>query len=205
EGEIEKIRKSINDTIYRSGQREGTIKATKKEMSVAQKIEREMVVYEYFLKCIHGKQGIPYDLIKKRIPIINKEINNVLSGIFDFRVFFDNSDLDNLEIYLQHPHDRRPRYIELGSGSEKSIASKAIRMALLSVTSIPRSNCFISDEPGTSFDSAHLDDFQKLLGIIKTKFDNIFMITHIEELKGAADVIFDIEKSENGDSFIKIS
>ena len=200
-----RTRDAINDTIYRSGQREGSIKTTKKEMSAAQKIEREMVVYEYFLRCIHGKQGIPYDLIKKWVPVINHEISNILGGSFDFRVFFDNSDLDNLEIYLQHNHDRKPRFVEMGSGAEKSIASKAIRLALLSVTSIPRTNVFIMDEPGTAFDKDHLFDFRKLLEIVKNKFGSVFLITHIDDLKDIADVVSDVQKAANGDSYITLS
>ena len=40
----------------------------------------------------------------------------------------------------------------MGSGAEKTIAAMAIRLALLTVSSLPKGDIFILDEPGTALD-----------------------------------------------------
>ena len=42
--------------------------------------------------------------------------------------------------------------IEMGSGAEKTIAAMAIRLALLSVSTLPKGDIFVLDEPGTALD-----------------------------------------------------
>ena len=60
----------------------------------------------------------------------------VLANVVDFEIFFEN-DGNKLDIFIKHPkHDPRP--IEMGSGAEKTIAAMAIRLALLSVSSLPK-------------------------------------------------------------------
>ena len=52
--------------------------------------------------------GIAYDIIKKKLPVINEEIAKVLANIVEFEVFF-NDDGKRLNIFIKHPnHDARP-------------------------------------------------------------------------------------------------
>ncbi len=73
--------------------------------------------------------GIAYDIIKKKIPVINAEIAKVLANIVDFEIFFEASG-NKFDIFIKHPqYDERP--IEMASGAEKSLSAMAIRLALL--------------------------------------------------------------------------
>ena len=164
-----------------------------------EKTREEYEAYELFMKCMHSN-GIAYDIIKKNLPVINEEIAKILSSIVDYQVFFENED-NRLEIYIKKRDDIEVLPIEMSSGSQKNIAAMAIRLAFISISSLPRSNIFILDEPATSFDSDSVDGFIRMLGAIKNQFKCVLLITHLEQLKDAVDVIINID---NNDSFASV-
>ena len=124
-------------------------------------------------------------LSKRDLPIINDEASKILTNIVDFEVFFENHD-KRLEILIRHPgHDARP--IEMGSGAEKTIAAMAIRLALLNVSTLPKGDIFILDEPGTSLDEDNMEGFTRILDMITTQFRTVLLISHLETLKDIVD------------------
>lgn len=62
--------------------------------------------------------GIVFDIIKNKLPIINQEINKILLSIVDFEVFLED-DGKKLDIYIKHPKFNK-RSIEGGSRSRES-------------------------------------------------------------------------------------
>ena len=153
--------------------------------------ERDYIAYDLFVQATHAN-GISYEVIKSMLSRINAEISSVLSTIVDFEVLIEN-DGSNLEIYLKHPnYDSRP--LSMGSGAEKTIASMAIRLALISVSSLPRADFFILDEPATALDADHMEGFVRLLQMIKSHFKTVLLITHLENLKDVVDKTIEIDK-----------
>ena len=144
--------------------------------------------------------GIAFDIIKKALPVINNEITKVLSNVVDFEVFFENNE-NKLDIQIKHPkHDSRP--MENGSGAEKTLAAVAIRIALLNVSNMPKSNLFILDEPGTALDAENMEGFMRILELVKSYFDVTLLITHIESLKDTVDMTIDIMKTDDGYAYV---
>tara|TARA_R110002153_G_scaffold1580_6_gene8079 strand:+ start:991 stop:4143 length:3153 start_codon:yes stop_codon:yes gene_type:complete len=158
------------------------------------RVSREnFAAYELFMKCVHPN-GIPYDIIKKKLPFINEEILKTLTNIVDFEVFFE-AEGKKLEIFIKHPrYEARP--IELGSGAEKTIAAMAIRLALLSVSNLPKSDIFILDEPGTSLDEDNMEGFVRILDMVKSHFNTVLLISHLDSLKDCVDMTIDIDQQE---------
>ena len=157
-------------------------------------LREEYAAFDLFMRCMHSN-GIAYDIIKKRLPIINSEIAKVLANIVDFEVFFEAED-KKLEIFIKHPKfDARP--IELGSGSEKTIAAMAIRLALLNVSSLPKPDLFILDEPATALDEENMEGFIRILDMVKSYFKTVLLISHLDTLKDCADMTIEIEKKDN--------
>ena len=155
-------------------------------------IREEYAAYDLFMRCTHSN-GIAYDIIKKRLPVINGEVAKVLSNIVDFDVVFQE-DGRKLDILIKHPnHEARP--IEMGSGAEKTVAAMAIRLALLSVSSLPKGNIFILDEPGTSLDAENMEGFIRILQLIKMYFKTVILISHLDSLKDIVDVEITIDKT----------
>jgi exonuclease SbcC len=162
------------------------------------KLQEEFTTADLFLKCMHPN-GISYDIIKKRLPLINTEISKILTNIVDFEIFFENEE-SKLDIMIKHPkHDPRP--IEMGSGAEKTIAAMAIRLALLNVSTLPKGDIFVLDEPGTALDAENMEGFVRILEMIKSQFKTVLLISHLDSLKDIVDQEIMIEKN-NGRAYV---
>ncbi len=172
-----------------------SLENTKKEL---EDYRNQFAAYDYFMKAT-SSNGISYEIIKKKLPVINEEIATILSNIVDFQVYFED-DGSKLNIMIQHPNSE-PRPVEMGSGAEKSIAAMAIRLSMLQVSNLPKSNLFILDEPGTALDSENLEGFIRILDMIKNYYDTVLLISHMDALKDVADQIITID---NVDGFAKI-
>ena len=162
------------------------------------RLNEEYAAYDLFMKCMHSG-GISYDIIKKKLPIINNEIAKILTNIVSFDVFLEN-DGRKLDIYIKHPR-YEPRPLELGSGAEKTISAMAIRLALLNVSSLPKGNIFILDEPGTALDEENMEGFVRILDMVKNYFKTVLLISHLDSLKDCVDKQIVIDKRD-GFAFI---
>jgi len=164
------------------------------------KAREEYSTFVYFMRCVHPN-GIPYDVTKKMLPVINEEIEKVLSDVVDFQVFFEE-DGNKLNIFIKHSKfDARP--IELGSGAEKTIAATAIRLGLLNVSSLPIPNFAVLDEPATALDAENMDGFIKILQMYRENFETVFLISHLDSLKDIVDDEVIIQKKE-GYAFVNV-
>ena len=157
-------------------------------------IQQEYAAFDLYMRCMHSN-GIAYDIIKKQLPVINEEVAKVLANIVSFEVFFDD-DGKRLNIFIKHPK-HEPRPLEMGSGAEKTIAAMAIRLALLSVSNLPKGDLFILDEPGTALDADNMEGFIRILDLIKSFFKTVILISHLDTLKDCVDTQVIIDKEGN--------
>jgi len=189
--DIKKCDDKVLGFMSEKGSATRAIEEAKEKIEKIKEAERDYIAYDVFVQATHAN-GISYEVIKSMLPVINSEIQKILSPIVEFNVFFDNEG-DKLEIYLQHPkYDPRP--LSMGSGAEKTIASMAVRLALVSVSSLPKSQVFILDEPATALDADHMEGFVRLLQMIKSQFKTVLLITHLESLKDVVDTTIEIDK-----------
>jgi DNA repair exonuclease SbcCD ATPase subunit/predicted phosphodiesterase len=156
-------------------------------------LQGEYSAYDLYMRCMHTS-GIAYDIIKRKLPVINQEVAKVLANIVDFEIFFEDSG-KKFDIFIKHPR-HEPRPIEMASGAEKTMGAMAIRLALLSVSSLPKSDLFILDEPGTALDEENMEGFIRILELIKVYFKNVLLISHLDSLKDCVDMQIVIEKKD---------
>ena len=212
-GEVLKNKKSLEDNIYDAeeelatgqdellilfkshGSLEQEVKNLRGRQEELENLQKEYTSYELYLKCMHSN-GISYDIIKRRLPVINEEISKILANIANFEVFFEE-DGRKLDIMIKHPKFE-PRPIEMGSGAEKTISSMAIRLALIKISTLPTGDVFILDEPATSLDEEHMEGFVRLLEMIKSEFKTVLLISHLDTLKDVVDKQIIIEKDVDG-------
>ena len=167
------------------------LKFTKEQLKEKNKLEQDFAAYHLLMTCCHPN-GVSYEIIKNRLPYINEEIAKILTNIVEFEVFITNNE-DKLDIFIKHPkHGARP--LEMGSGAEKTIASMAIRLAFLTVSSLPKSDLFILDEPGTALDEENMEGFVRILDMIKGYFKTVILISHLDSLKDCVDLQINIER-----------
>jgi DNA repair exonuclease SbcCD ATPase subunit len=190
---LEEAENMINLHNRQLGSMEQKVVDLQEKKKALDEIREEFTAYDLFMRCAHSN-GIAYDIIKKRLPVINGEIAKVLANIVDFDVFFQE-DGRKLDVLLKHPK-HEPRPIEMGSGAEKTVAAMAIRLALLSVSSLPKGNIFILDEPGTALDAENMEGFIRILQLIKMYFKTVILISHVDSLKDIVDIEITIDKKD---------
>ena len=194
EQNCDECQQELNDLYISHGSCEQKLQSLIEQKNELSELREDYSAYDLFMRCMHTS-GISYDIIKKKLPAINEEIAKVLANIVNFEVFFED-DGRRLNVYIKHPK-HEPRPIEMGSGAEKTIASMAIRLSLLHVSNLPKSNIFILDEPGTALDAENLEGFVRILDMVKSYFKTVILISHLDSLKDCVDYIVNIEK-KNG-------
>ena len=198
--EMNSCNQKIMQLHKRHGSSEQKLSHTEEQQKELQELEQNFAAYHLFMVCCHPN-GVSYEIIKERLPYINQEISKILTNIVDFEVFISNNE-DKLDIFIKHPsHDPRP--LEMGSGAEKTIASMAIRLAFLTVSSLPKSDLFILDEPGTALDEENMEGFVRILDMVKGYFKTVLLISHLDSLKDCVDMQINIEK-RNGYAHVNI-
>ena len=134
ERQIESCEERVLESIKFVGTYEQKVENLREQKQEYQDLQREFAAYDLYMQCVHPN-GIAYDIIKRKIPVINEEIAKVLANIVDFEVFFEATG-NKFDIFIKHPkYEERP--IEMASGAEKSLSAMAIRLALFGVSSLP--------------------------------------------------------------------
>ena len=212
EGQIllERKIKTTNDEIKKSDQartglitRLAKLKAEQmmlsKQKAEFEKISRSLRAYDLFLQATSNK-GIPVQIIHSMLPQINAEISKILKGVVGFTVELE-ADLDSnsMDIFINYGDSKR--IVELGSGMEKMMASLAIRVALINVSSLPKTSMLMIDEGFGALDETNLEACGKLLQSLKKWFKNILVISHIDAIKDIVDNNIDIMK-KGVDSYV---
>ena len=164
------------------------------------KIEREFEAYRYYMEAIN-KDGLPYKLISKTIPSIEAEINSILSQIVTFSIALD-VDGKNFGGRIVYDHERSWP-LENSSGMERFISSLAIRVALLKASNLPKSNFLIIDEGMGSLDTEFLHGMQLMFDLLKSQFDFVIVISHLDNIRDMVNNILEIKRT-NGYSHINI-
>lgn len=88
----------------------------------------------------------------------------------------------------------------MASGFEKFICSIAIRVAMMNISLLPKSNFIAIDEGFGALDAENLAGINVLFDYLKTDFDIVLVISHIDLLKNEIeDLIIPEELKRNAD------
>tara|TARA_A100001037_G_scaffold67550_1_gene59981 strand:+ start:18927 stop:21533 length:2607 start_codon:yes stop_codon:yes gene_type:complete len=169
-----------------------------KSIEEAKGFERKKRGYELYLDAVK-RDGIPYELISQTIPSIESEVNNILSQIVDFTM---QLEMDGKHIYSKIVYEDRHWPLEMCSGMERFISSIAMRVALINVSSLPRSNFLAIDEGWGSLDGDNINSVFNLFTYLKGQFEFILVISHLDIMRDMVDEIIEIQ-SKDGYSRIK--
>lgn len=193
EADLETCETEILELYKVHGSIEQNIKNLEDQKNELQQLREDYEAYDLYMKCMHSN-GIAYDIIKRKLPTINNEIAKILTNIANFEVFLED-DGRKLDMYIKHARFE-PRPLELGSGAEKTISAMAIRLALLNVSSLPKGNIFILDEPGTALDEDNMEGFVRMMDMVKEHFKTVLLISHLDNLKDCVDTQLVIDKRD---------
>ncbi len=160
----------------------------------AEELEIKFKAYEYYIDSVQ-RDGIPYELISKTIPIIEEEVNDILGQMVEFKIMFE-LDGKNINTHIAYDNDRHWP-LELTSGMEKFISSLAIRTALVNISNLPRPNFLAIDEGLGNLDSENLNSLFMLFTFLKSQFDFLMIISHLDSVRDVVDNLLDIKKQGN--------
>lgn len=166
----------------------------------AEQLEMTYEAYTNYLLAV-GRDGVPYELMSKTIPTIEAEINNILSQVVDFNVSLEVNG-KNIEGKLTYDNERIWP-LENSSGMERFVSSLAIRVALMNASNLPKPNMLIIDEGFGALDADHLHSMQTLFNILKTQFDFILIVSHLETARDMVDTLINIRR-EDGYSYVSV-
>jgi DNA repair exonuclease SbcCD ATPase subunit len=195
--EIKKVTKDIASVNGSISSISSFIEGIKGKMNDVKELEEKNRLYTYYLDAVK-RDGIPYELISKALPVIENEVNNILSQVVDFGVVMD---VDGKSINAKIVYDDQEWPLEMCSGMEKFVSGLAIRVALINVCNLPRPNFLVIDEGFGTLDSDNLSSLFMMMQYLKTQFDFIWVISHLEQMRDIVDGLIEIKK-ENGFSKI---
>ena len=197
EADIKKVTKDIATLNGSISSISSFIEGIKGKMNDVKDLEEKNRLYTYYLDAVK-RDGIPYELISKALPVIENEVNNILSQVVDFSVVMD---VDGKSINAKIVYDDQEWPLEMCSGMEKFVSGLAIRVALINVCNLPRPNFLVIDEGFGTLDSDNLSSLFMMMQYLKTQFDFIWVISHLEQMRDIVDGLIEIKK-ENGFSKI---
>jgi len=186
---------SINGIVSSLKNQKETIEQRIKEV---ENLEEQFGLYEYYLNAL-GKDGVSYELISKALPMIEGEVNNILGQIVEFGI---QLDMDGKNINANIVYDDQKWSLEMCSGMERFISGLAIRIALINVCNLPRPNFLVVDEGFGTLDNENLTSLYMLFAYLKTQFDFVMIISHIDSMRDVVDSLMEIKKV-NGFSNVK--
>ena len=149
--------------------------------------------YQLYVSATHFN-GIPYELVKRYLPLIESHINAVLNCISDFTVsfVFEKQNLDMVIV----SHNSAPINVQLASGFEKFIIGLSLRIILGKISHHCKPNFIVVDEGWSCMDSDNLSKISQTLTSIKSHYDHIILISHLSELNSQTDYVLTIEKND---------
>ena len=168
------------------------------KMEEVKELEPKNQLYTFYLDAVK-KDGVPYELISKALPAIENEVNNILGQVVDFSI---SMDTDGKNINARIVYEDQEWALEMCSGMEKFISGLAIRVALINICNLPRPNFLVIDEGFGTLDADNLSSLFMMMQYLKTQFDFIWVISHLEQMRDIVDGLIEIKK-ENGFSKIK--
>jgi exonuclease SbcC len=184
------------------GHLESKLTSLRDEKLKFESLKDKLKLYDLFINAV-SKKGIPLQIILSQLPAINSEISKILQGVVGFTVDLEADPNSNqMDIYINYGDSKR--IIELASGMEKMMASLAIRVALINVSSLPKTDLLVIDEGFGALDEMNVESCNRLLVSLKRWFRNILVISHVDAVKDVVDNVIDItHKGKNARVYVE--
>lgn len=189
---VERLSNEIKQHELQIDKNEEYIKTIKAE-------EEIRVIFEVYQRMV-GKNGIIKMIMQNVMPLINSELDRLLSDTAPFKLEVDINDKKEVEFLVVKETDSGEtiKYpISEGSGFEKTISSLALRMIMTKVSCLPKPNLIVLDEVLGKVANENLDLVGNFFSRCSEMFPNIFLITHNDLVKDWATKIITINKKNN--------
>ena len=159
------------------------------------KAEQKVSDYEIYLRLVN-RDGIPQLIINDALPIIENEVNTVLDHMMaGFQLGITSED-KSINLYIKYDAQEWP--LSLSSGMEKFVSSLALRVGLINVSNLPSPNFLVIDEGFGTLDTDNLSNMKGAFDYLKTRFDSVFIISHLDTIKDFMDYLLPVNVDDKG-------
>lgn len=165
-------------------------------------LTHEVSAYNAYIDMTHT-DGLPYMILQKILPVIENEVNLILNDVVDFYAKFESDEKCNINCYLLYSNENCWP-VEMASGMERFIISLAIRCALVEITNLPRPIFMAIDEGFGTLDSERINSLTPLFDYMRSKFDFIIAVSHVDTMRDMVDGLIDVHKNKNGFSEVVV-
>jgi len=197
-GKLNRCQNELNKIKTSVAVCENKIQTIKDSIDRLQDLQDDYSAYEYYMEAVK-RNGVPYELISSVLPVLENEVNSILSQIVEFNLKFE-VDGKNINTFIDYDTGRWP--LEMTSGMEKFVSSLAIRTSLIGISNLPRPNFLAIDEGFGNLDSDNLNSMFMLFDYLKSTFDFILIISHLDSMRDIMDTLININKVN---SFSKVT
>ena len=157
--------------------------------------EQKVADYEVYLRLV-SNDGIPQLIINDALPIIENEVNAVLDHMMaGFQLGITSED-KSINLYIRYDDQEWP--LNLSSGMEKFVSSLALRVGLINVSNLPCPNFLVIDEGFGTLDTDNLSNMKGAFEYLKTRFDSVFIISHLDTIKDFMDYLLPVNVGDDG-------
>jgi len=166
-----------------------------KIVKINEEFEKEKI-FKIYIE-LFGKKGISKMIMRQMTPVINQELQRLLSDSAEFRLEIRISEKDEVEFWMVDNNTGIEKLMASGSGYERTIASLALRSVLSKICSLPKPNVVVFDEVFGKVSNENIEMVAEFFHKIKDYFEKIFLITHNPSVTQFADSVVKIEKTNN--------
>jgi DNA repair exonuclease SbcCD ATPase subunit len=161
------------------------------------KVEEEIkIIFDIYTRMV-GKNGIIKLIMKSVMPMINSELDRLLSDVVTFKLRVDINDKQEVQ-FLLHNVEKNVEYpINEGSGLEKTISSLALRVVMSKVSCLPKPNIIVFDECFGKVANVNLEYIGEFFQKCSEMFPNIFIISHNPLVKDWSRNIITVTKNDD--------
>jgi len=157
--------------------------------------EQKVSDYEVYLRLV-SSDGIPQLIINDALPIIENEVNAVLDHMMAGFQLGIASEKNSINLYIRYDDQEWP--LSLSSGMEKFVSSLALRVGLINVSNLPSPNFLVIDEGFGTLDTDNLSNMKGAFEYLKTRFDSVFIISHLDTIKDFMDYLLPVNVGDDG-------
>jgi DNA repair exonuclease SbcCD ATPase subunit len=177
---------------------ETQINKDKETIEVIKSEEEIKMIFEVYARMV-GKNGIIKMIMKSVMPLINSEIDRLISDTVEFKLTVDINDKKEVEFLINKVGtDGMVSYPATeGSGFEKTVSSLALRMVMTKISCLPKPNIIVFDEVFNKVANENLELVGTLFEKAKEMFPNIFLISHNDVVKDWANNIITVNKEND--------
>ena len=155
--------------------------------------EKIIAAWKHYLTLV-GKDGISKMVLGEALPLINNELQVLLSDVCDFDVVVE-MDAKN-EVTFSIIADGVMSDLSSGSGFEQTVAALALRCALGKISTMSRPSFMLLDEVLGGVAKENYENVKKLYDRMLKEYSFIFQVTHLDDIADWHDTTVVVKKED---------